>query len=242
MDRMIYTAMTGAKAMMQRQETLTHNLANATSTGFRAELVAFRAVPVNGSGASTRVMTLESTTGYDAKPGPMRSTGNPLDVGLAGNAWLAVQSLQGTEAYTRAGSLAVNAEGTLMTHNGLPVQGDGGPIVVPGGAQPRISPDGTVLAVSANGQATRVGKLKLVTPEAPLQRGEDGLFRAADGADLPADERARVLPETLEGSNVSTVETMVAMIAAAREFDTHIRLLQTAERNDQTAARLLGPA
>ena len=69
MDRMIYLSMSGAKATMQRQEALANNLANVSTPGFRAELAAFRAVPVQGSGASTRVYALESTPGYDATPG-----------------------------------------------------------------------------------------------------------------------------------------------------------------------------
>ena len=131
MDRMIYLSMSGAKATMQRQETLANNLANVSTVGFRAELAAFRAVPVQGSGASTRVYALESTPGYDATPGQIAATGRNLDVAMKGNAWLAVQGLDGTEAYTRGGSLQVDAEGKLVTTAGLTVLGDGGPIQVP---------------------------------------------------------------------------------------------------------------
>src|SRR5882724_11845582 len=115
MDRLIYLAMSGAKATMQRQDSLANNLANASTNGFRAELQAFRAVPVRGDGATTRVYALESTVGYDAQSGPLQTTGNSLDVAMKGNAWLTVQGLDGTEAYTRAGSLAVGADGTLVT-------------------------------------------------------------------------------------------------------------------------------
>src|SRR5436190_11093244 len=101
MDRMIYLSMSGAKATMQRQDTLANNLANVSTVGFRAELQAFRSVPVQGSGASTRAYALETTPGYDATPGTMATTGRNLDVALKGNAWLAVQGLDGTEAYTR---------------------------------------------------------------------------------------------------------------------------------------------
>ena len=238
MDRMIYLSMAGAKANMQRQDVLAHNLANASTTGFRAELQAFRAVPVNGSGASTRVYALESTPGYDASPGVVSNTGRNLDVAMRGNAWMAVQGLDGTEAYTRGGSLDVNAEGTLVTPAGLTVLGDGGPIQAPPDSEVSIAPDGTVSAKGANGRSTMIGRLKLVTPEVPLQRGIDGLFRAADG-DLPADATARVQDGALEGSNVSPVETMVSMIAAARQFEAHMRLLQTAEGNEKAAAQLL---
>ena len=238
MDRMIYLSMSGAKATMQRQDVLANNLANASTVGFRAELHAFRAVPVHGSGASTRVYALESTPGYDASPGVITNTGRPLDVAMRGNAWLAVQGLDGTEAYTRAGSLEVSADGTLMSHGGLTVMGDGGPIQVPANSEVSIAADGTVSARTANGRNTAVGRLKLVTPEVPLTRSEDGLFRAADG-DLPADATARLQDGALEGSNVSPVETMVAMIAAARQFEAQMKALQTAEGNEKAAAQLL---
>src|SRR5512147_346847 len=146
MDRLIYLSMAGAKANMQRQDTLANNLANASTVGFRAELQAFRAVPVNGSGASTRVYALETTPGYDATPGAVQSTGRNLDVAMKGNAWLAVQALDGTEAYTRAGALEVNAEGVLVDISGRQVLGDGGPITVPPNAQVDIAADGSVSA------------------------------------------------------------------------------------------------
>jgi len=238
MDRLIYLSMSGAKATMQRQDTLANNLANVSTVGFRAELAAFRAVPVQGSGASTRVYALESTPGHDDSAGSVSATGRNLDVAMKGSAWLAVQGLDGTEAYTRAGSLDVSSDGTLVTRTGLTVLGDGGPIQVPPNSDVQIAGDGTVSAKSADGKSTAVGKLKLVTPEVPLQRGTDGLFRAADG-DLPADANARVQDGALEGSNVSAVETMVSMITAARQFEAQMKMLQTAEGNEKAAAQLL---
>jgi flagellar basal-body rod protein FlgF len=230
MDRMIYLSMSGAKATMQRQDTLANNLANISTTGFRAELAAFRAVPVEGSGASTRVYALESTPGYDPTPGTVTSTGRNLDVAMKGNAWLAVQGLDGTEAYTRGGSLDVSNDGTLMTSGGLTVLGDGGPIQVPANSEISIGADGTVSAKAINGRSTTVGKLKLVTPDAPLTRGTDGLFRGANG-DLQ--------DGALEGSNVSAVETMVSMITAARQFEAQMKMLQTAEADEKAASQLL---
>lgn len=238
MDRMIYLSMSGAKATMQRQDVLANNLANASTVGFRAELHAFRSVPVEGSGASTRVYALESTPGYSDAPGVVSNTGRPMDVAMRGSAWLAVQGLDGTEAYTRGGSLETTADGTVVTHSGLTVLGDGGPIQVPANSEVSIAADGTVSARGANGRSATVGRLKLVTPEAPLERGTDGLFRAPDG-DLPADATARLQDGALEGSNVSPVETMVAMISAARQFEAQMRMLQSAENNEKTAAQLL---
>lgn len=239
MDRLVYTSMAGAKASLQRQDVLAHNLANVSTQGFRAELAAFRAVPVRGDGASTRVAAIETTIGYSTQPGPVQSTGRSLDVAVKGQSWLAVQALDGTEAYTRAGSLDLNPEGLLVTQSGLPVAGDGGPITVPPNSTLEIASDGTVTARSGNGRPTNLGRIKLVTPEGPLTRGPDGLFRAADG-DLPADAAARLQSGSLEGSNVSPVETMVAMIAAARQFEHHMKLLQGAEQREQSAAKLLG--
>ena len=238
MDRMIFLSMSGAKATMQRQDTLANNLANVSTPGFRAELLAFRAVPVQGSGASTRVYALETTTGYDATAGAITATGRNLDVAVKGNAWLTVQALDGTEAHTRGGSLEISNDGTLTTRSGLPVLGDGGPLQVPPNASVSIGADGTVSAKGTDGKNTAIGKLKLVTPEAPLQRGADGLFRGADGT-LNADDTARVQDGALEGSNVSAVEAMVAMISAARQFEAQMKMIQTAEADEKAAAQLL---
>ena len=238
MDRMIFLSMSGAKAAMQRQDALANNIANVSTPGFRAELQAFRAVPVEGSGASTRVYSLETTTGYDATPGPITATGRNLDVAAQGNSWFTVQALDGTEAYTRGGSLEVSNDGTLTTRSGLPVLGDGGPLQVPPNSAVSIGADGSVSAKAANGKSSAIGKLILVTPEAPLKRGDDGLFRGADG-DLSADDKARVQDGALEGSNVSAVEAMVSMIAAARQFEAQMKMIQTAEANEKSASQLL---
>ncbi len=240
MDRLIYLAMSGAKATLQRQDTLAHNLANASTNGFRAEMQAFRAVPVLGQGASTRAYVLESTIGHDTSSGPVQSTGRSLDVAMQGNAWLAVQALDGTEAYTRAGSLQISAEGQLVTPSGLPVLGDGGPITVAANATVEIATDGSITSTVGNGRPQQVGRLKLVTSDVALNRGSDGLFRAPEG-DLTANPAARVQSSALEGSNVSTVQTMVAMIAAARQFEQQMKMLQGAEQREQGAAKLLAP-
>ena len=241
MDRMIYLSMAGAKMNMQRQEVLSHNLANVSTTGFRAELQAVRAVPVRGDGASTRVYALDTTVGYDDSAGPINFTGRALDVAMRGKSMLAVQGLDGTEAYTRAGSLVVDAQGNLVTHSGLQVLGDGGPINIPPNTQPSIGPDGTVSVRQQGGITTPVGRLKLVTPEAKLTRGDDGLFRSPNG-DLPADPVAQLQDGALEGSNVNPIETMVSMIAAARQFETQMKMMQTAEQDEKAAAQLLSNA
>lgn len=241
MDRMIYTAMTGANEAQHRQQLLSNNLANASTPGFRAELATFRAVPVRGDGTTSRVFALEATAGHSDAPGPVTNTGRNLDVAVRGGSYLSVQGLDGTEAYTRAGALEVNPEGTLVNAQGLPVLSDGGPLTVPAGAQVDIGEDGTVTARVPGQPGQALGRLKLVTPddENRLRRGEDGLFRPVQGDTLNADATARVQSGALEGSNVNPIEAMVGMIAVARQFEVQMRMLQNGEKNDQTAAQLL---
>lgn len=243
MDRLIYTAMSGANAAASRQAVLSNNLANASTNGFRAELSTYRAVPLRGEGATTRVFALEATAGYLDKPGPAQRTDRALDAMTSGNAWFAVQGLDGTEAYTRNGHFEVTTEGTLVTGSGLQVLSNGGaPINVPAGAEVSIGHDGNISAKVGNQAANIIGRLKMATPtgEDPLRRGEDGLFRTTSGDPMNNDDAARLHVGSLEGSNVNPIETMVGMIQTARQFETQMRLLQTSESNDRSAGQLLG--
>lgn len=242
MDRIIYTAMTGAGTAEQRQSILANNLANVTTNGFRAELSAYRAVPLRGDGATTRVFSAETTTGYRDTPGAPQRTDRPLDAMTRGNSWFAVQGLDGNEGYTRSGAFEISTTGTLVSPGGLPVLNEGGgTIEVPNGAQVSLGNDGVITAKITGQAPTQLGKLKMVTPtpEDKFVRGTDGLFRATGGEPLTSDPNARLQTGVLEGSNVSAVETMVNMIQAGRQFDTHVRLLQTAESNDRAAGQLL---
>ena len=160
MDRIIYTTMTGANAAAHRQSVLANNLANASTNGFRAEMSTFRSVPMQGDGSTTRVFALEATSGYLNTAGPAKTTGRSLDAMAMGNAWFAVQGLDGLEAYTRAGSFNVSAAGQLVTPSGLPVLSDGGaPIDIPQGAEVTLGADGTITAKAA-GQPPAVGGSK----------------------------------------------------------------------------------
>ncbi len=242
MDRVIYTALSGASAAMHRQQVLSHNLANVNTNGFRAEMATFRAVPLRGEVASTRVYALEATAGHLDTPGAMNHTGRNLDVAAVGSSYFAIQGLDGTEAYTRAGSLQVSAQGLLVGHGGLPMLDDAGaPLNIPDNARVSIAKDGTVSAQVGNQPVQAVGRLKLVTPndEVKLKRGDDGLFRSTDGAPLPQDPAAQLADGMLEGSNVNPVEAMVGMISVARQYELQLRLIQNAEKSDQAAAQLL---
>jgi flagellar basal-body rod protein FlgF len=242
MDRMIYTAMTGANAAQHRQSVLANNLANVSTNGFRAELSEYRAVPLRGDGTPTRVFALEATAGYRNLPGPAQRTDRSLDAMPQGNGWFAVQGLDGTEAYTRNGGFEVSQEGNLQTATGLNVLSDGGaPINVPPNSVVSLGSDGTISVKTGNQPDNIVGRLKLATPtgENPLKRGADGLFRPQSGNPLDNDPNARMLVGVLEGSNVNAVETMVGMIQTARQFEAQMRILQTAESNDRSAGQLL---
>lgn len=242
MDRMIYTAMTGAKHILEQQATTAHNLANATSTGFKAQVDSFRAVPVIGEGMPTRAFVVDATVGADFNPGPIQATNRDLDVAIQGKGWLTVQRADGSEGYTRNGSLKVSENGLLQTASGLTVMGDGGPISIPPDVTISIAKDGTVSSVSNGtlpGPSNAIGRLKLVNPpEADLTRSGDGLFVTKNGS-AEVDANVNVVSGALEGSNVNVVDAMVTMISLARQFETQMKLVQSAENNANKASQLL---
>jgi flagellar basal-body rod protein FlgF len=243
MDRLIYTAMTGAKHVLEQQATTAHNLANATTTGFRSQLDAFRAVHVIGDGQPTRAFVVDSTAGTDFQPGPVQHTGRELDVAVQGKGWIAVQLEDGTEAYTRNGSLRVSDNGILQTANGLNIQGEGGPISVPPDVAVTIAKDGTVSAIANGikpGTSSVLGRIKLVNPpEDQIVRGDDGMFRLKSGDTADADGNVILIGSALEGSNVNVVDSMVSMISLARQFEMNMNMLKNAENNENKASQLL---
>lgn len=241
MDNMIYIAMTGATHLMDMQANTTNNLANLNTTGFRAQIDSFRAVPILGSALPTGAFVTESTVGSDFTPGPMQQTGNSLDIAVQGSGWIAVDTGNGTQGYTRNGSLKINENGLLQTQNGLNVVGvDDGPITIPPDERVAIGTDGTVSSIPTTGVMTSVnvlGQIKLVNPpDATLVRGDDGFFRTRDGKPAAADPSVGVLEGSVEGSNVSAVSAMVDMISLGRQFEMQMKLLTNAESNDSKAS------
>ena len=245
MDRLLYLAMAGAQQLLHQQAVASHNLANAATTGFKAETAAFRVAPVvGGPGHATRAYAVASTTGADLGAGAIQTTGRDLDVAIEGEGFLAVQALDGTEAYTRNGSFDISPEGELRTRGGLTVLGEGGPLTVPPDSRITIGRDGTVSAASEGSQSntvTVVGRLKLVKiDKQDIVRGGDGLFRMRGGAQADADPAVVVTSGALESSNVNAVSAMVDMINLARQFEMQMKLLQNAEQNEQRASQILG--
>lgn len=243
MDRSLYVAMTGAAQTMRAQAEVAHNLANASTSGFKAELSAFRSVPVLGDGERSRINAVAQGSGWDLSAGPQITTGRDLDVAVQGQGWIAVQAPDGSEGYTRAGGLQISADGLLTTAAGQPVLGDGGPISVPPYTQLSIGDDGTVSVVpQGQGPDTLavVGRIKLVNPEpAQLVKGGDGMMHLAGGGSAPADAGVRVASGVIESSNVNPSEQLVRMIELARQFEMQVRGIRTADDNARAATQLL---
>lgn len=247
MDRMLYTAMSGANQALEQQAVVANNLANIVTPGFRAQLVQMQSSPVAGEGLPTRVSVSAHGVGVDWTAGPITHTDRNLDVALGEDTLLAVQAADGQEAYTRRGDLQVDGEGAISVA-GLPVIGDGGPISVPQGSEISLGSDGTI-SVRELGMEPRglspVGRLKLVSaPPGTVEVGLDGLFRQPADASgnhqpLQADESLRLTPGALEGSNVSPTGAMVAMIDNARRYEMQMKAISAADDNAKSANQLL---
>lgn len=243
MDKALYTAMTGAAATLRQQATVSHNLANVSTAGFKAALTQTQAVEVTGPGYATRVAASLGSEGFDASAGASIQTGNQTDVLLAQNHWLVVQAKDGSEAYTRAGDLKLTSNGQLMTSTGDPVMGDNGPITLPPHSKLSIGADGT-LSIVPQGQGpetvAQVGRIRTVRTEpSQLERGDDGLMRAVAGAQLQPGAGAVMTTGAIEGSNVNPAEMLVEMIELARQFEMQVKVISTGDENARAANSLL---
>ncbi|MDR1647458.1 MAG: flagellar basal-body rod protein FlgF [Zoogloeaceae bacterium] len=244
MDRLIYTAMTGAKHVFMQQAGVANNLANANTLGFKAQMHRFQAVPILSEAMPSRAFVVDESIQNIFDEGPILHTSNPLDIAVQGAGWIAVASPDGNgEAYTRAGALEIDVNGILQTKSGFVVMGDGGPIAIPPDNNITIGADGTVSLVPTFGAPNVVnviGRIKLVDPpESDLERSGDGLFRLKDGGIAPLDENVQVSSGNLEGSNVNPAEAMVRLISLSRQFEMQIKLLSNADQNARQADQLL---
>jgi flagellar basal-body rod protein FlgF len=242
-DRLLYIANTGASQALNAQAAVGHNLANADTTGFRADLNQFRAQPVFGPVHPSRVYAMDERPGVDLTPGPLISTGRDLDLAVDGDGYIAVQAADGGEAYTRAGDLQVGPGGVLTTGRGDPVLGEGGPVAVPPFDKLEIGSDGTVSIVPLGQDPNTlavVDRIRLVRPDpAGLEKGADGLLRLAGGAQAPPDAGVRLASGHLEGSNVNPVDALVDLIAIQRRFEMQVQMMRKADENAQAAEEML---
>lgn len=244
MDRMIFLAMNAARQTMNGQAVAAHNLANASTSGFKADFDAYRAMPLFGDGHASRVYSMAERPGIDFSTGTIEMTGNDLDVAINGEGFLAVQAPDGSEAYTRAGEFQLTATGQLLTSDGLPVLGNGGPIALPPSQAIVIGTDGTITTRPVGQEANtlaQVDRLRLVRPlsAADLVKGPDGLFRQRDGLPAPIDATVTVTQGALERSNVNPVSEMVSMIENARQYELAVKAMNTAQQLDSEGARVL---
>jgi flagellar basal-body rod protein FlgF len=243
MDRMLYVAMTGAAQTLSAQSANSHNLANAATPGFKADLHQFRSMPVFGDGLASRVYAMGERPGVDLQPGAFQTTGRDLDIAVEGDAWIAVQAPDGSEAYTKRGDLQVDVNGVLTTGAGQPVLGDGGPIAIPPAEKLDVGSDGTI-SVRLVGQDAKslaaVDRIKLVKiAPSRLEKGEDGLFRLRGGGAAQPDAGVRGVAGSLEASNVNAVDALVQMIALARQFELQVKMMETARSNDAASTQAM---
>lgn len=243
MDRMLYVAMSGAKQNMLAQSINSNNLANISTTGFRADLAAARSMPVFGSGYPTRVYSMTEKPGIDFNQGAMSTTGRDLDIAISGDGFISVQAQDGSEAYTRAGDLKMDSAGVLQTGTGHIVLGESGPITIPEAAKVDIGKDGTIsITQIGDGGAgsTVIDKIKLVNPDIKeLKRNEQGLFVLKNGQTADADSEVSVVSGTIETSNVNAAAALVNMIELSRQFEMQIKMLKAAEENNAQATQMM---
>jgi len=235
--------MTGATQIARAQAINSHNLANASTIGFRADLHSFEDVPITGPGYKSRINAVVGSEGWSSAQGTLKTTSNPMDVAVSNGGWLVVQAPDGSEAYTKAGDLRITALGQLVTGTQLPVIGDAGPVAVPPNSSLTIGTDGTISIIPL-GQgaetAASVDRLKLVRP--PMQnlvKGPDGLMRMNNGLIAIADASVSLTTGVLESSNVNVVGSMVSMIELARQFELQVRMIDTANDNSKAAASIM---
>jgi len=243
MDRLVNTALTAMRGAMARQASIANNLANANTIGFRAEVANAETRWIKGDTFDTRAQASEQVIAADMAQGAVTETGNPLDMALNGDALLAVQATDGGEAYTRRGDLKVSDSGLLTTGDGLPVLGEGGPIVLPQMDSVSIAQDGSIWGVPQGGDPAnpqQVDKLKLVNAAgSSIAKGNDGLFREVNDGALPSDPLATVTSGSLEGSNVNSTQALIDMIEASRAWETQVKMIDTAKQMDDGGASLM---
>jgi len=243
MDKMLFVAMNGAKQAMQAQTSISHNLANSSTVGFKANLDAFSSWHVDGPGLNTRVYSQLQEGGSNLAQGGFATTDRELDMAIQGKGWIAVQGSDGQEAYTRAGDLRLDANGQLITGAGRPVIGNSGPIVLPPADKIEIGTEGSISILPVGQTASSLAitdRVKLVNPdESQLTKGVDGLMRLKTGGLAPLDATVKVVSGVVEHSNVNAVAELVALIQNARQFEVNVKLMNTAQQNDESSSKLL---
>lgn len=242
MDKALYISMTGAKHNMLAQAVHANNLANVNTNGFRADFAQARSMGVyQGEGFPSRAYALSENPGTDFSQGPLIETGNDLDFAIEGQGMVAVQTADGSEAYTRSASLQISPQGQLLTGHGLPVLGEAGPIFIPPGSKVNIGADGTLTVTGGLPmEQAQLDRLRLVNPDMQqLEKGGDGLFRKRDGEPALLDGSVRLQAGFVEGSNVNSISEFTEVLSLSRQYELSIKMMKTVEGNSEASARLL---
>jgi flagellar basal-body rod protein FlgF len=253
MDRLVFTSNATIKEQATARQVLVNDLANVSTVGFKSSYdVALKTIKVNGAGFDSRFQAQAMVRDQiRLTPGPVMATGRPLDIALGDTAVMTVQAPNGDVAFTRRGDLKINPQGQLENGSGHLVLGNGGPIAIPPGMMVSINPDGTVYARDPAQPATApmvlIDQLRLRDgADAKLGRRPDGLFKVdgqPDGTDIAlGDAQPRVIPQALEGSNVSAIEAMTRLIDHSRSFETQIRIIKETKALDESGASMMKPA
>jgi flagellar basal-body rod protein FlgF len=244
MDKMLYIATSGAKQSMQGLALKANNLANANTTGFKADFAQARSMQAFGEGLPTRVFAMQERPGSNMTSGGIIDTGRDLDIAMSDNAWLSVQDASGNEAYTKTGTLNITADGALVTSHGRQVIGESGPVILPIPIEKiEFSEDGAIQVRPQGAPANfleEVDRLKIVDADnSQLEKGNDGLFRAKPDEQVDTSANVQVFNGMLEMSNVNPVHEMVDMISHQRQFELQVKLMKTAEEIDEKQDQLL---
>ena len=240
MDQLLYTAVSGAARNLSQQQVHANNLANVNTEGFRGDLERAQSEQIMGEGYASRFLVEPQNSGVDMTPGSVRETGRNLDVAINGHGLIALND-GNREVYTRNGQIEVGPDGDLLV-NGLPVEGDSGPIVLPTFTSLTIGDDGIITIVPDDGeisQAIDVDRIKLVDiPAERLAKNQNG-FLVTQEASNPRSEEVQVTSGQLESSNVSAIGEMVASISLNRQFEAQIKMMKAAEDLATAGNRLL---
>ncbi len=240
MDRLIYTAVSGANRSLNQQTIHANNLANANTEGFRADLERASSQSVDGYGYDSRYQVSSENGGINMASGTLHETGRDLDIAIRDKGLIALDNGD-REVYTRNGHIQMDDMGNLSV-DGFALLGDNGPIQLPPFSEVAIGEDGIISVIPENGDvkaAMEVDRIKLVDiPASRLSKDDAGQLVST----LPVETRSedvQLASEHLETSNVSAINEMVATVSLSRQFEAQIKMMKAAENLAQAGNRLI---
>jgi flagellar basal-body rod protein FlgF len=243
MDRFVYIAAAAAKQVQYAQSVNAHNLANASTTGFKQDMVDAETVYLVGEGSQSRAYNVIRDVPTDLRQGMLEQTGRQYDIAINGDGWFAAQGENGTEVLTRRGDLRIDELGQVRNGDGLALMGNAGPIALPPASSVSIASDGTISIVplgEAPNAIAVLDRIKMVNPPIEsLRKTPEGHLQSGDGLPLPPDGTVRLATGSLEASNVNAITAMVNMIELSRQFEHHMKMVAMGEELDNSSSSLM---